>query len=115
DIFYSFLKSGLYFSLKFNFCSNLYAAFNIFSSSKLLPINCIPIGKLFLSTPAGKEIAGTPAILTDTVQISAMYISSGLFVFEPILNAVVGDTGVSNTSYLLNTLSNSFLTNVLIF
>ncbi len=34
---------------------------------------------LCLSTPHGIEIPGSPAIFTDTVQISAKYISNGLF------------------------------------
>ena len=49
-------------------------------------------------------------MLIDTVHISAKYISIGLLDFDPISNAVVGDTGVSNTSYLLNAFLNSLLT-----
>ncbi len=74
-------------------------AFKIVSSQKLFPINCIPIGIPWESTPAGTEIPGSPAIFTDTVQISAKYISNGLFDFDPISNATVGDVGVNITSY----------------
>ena len=70
---------------------------------------------LLLSTPHGIDIAGTDAILIDTVQISAKYISSGLFVFDPISNAVVGATGVNSTSYFLKHSSNLFFTYVLTF
>ena len=65
---------------------------------------------LFESTPAGIDIAGTPAILTETVQISAKYISSGLSDFDPMSNAVVGETGVNNISYFLKASSNLFIT-----
>ena len=65
-----------------------------------------------LSTPQGIEIPGRPAILTETVHMSAKYISSGLFDFEPISNATVGEVGVNITSYFSNPLLNSFITNV---
>ena len=64
---------------------------NIVSSLNLFPINCIPIGILLLSTPHGIDIPGNPAIFKDTVQISAKYISNGLFDFSPILKAGTGD------------------------
>ena len=83
-----------------------------FSSSNLFPINCIPIGIPFLSTPQGSDIPGSPAIFTGTVHISAKYISNGLLDFVPIPKATVGDAGVSNTSYFLNASSNSFFTSV---
>lgn len=83
------------------------------SSAKWFPISCIPIGMFLLSTPHGIDIAGKPAIFTDTVQISAKYISKGLLDFVPISNATVGEVGVSNISYLLNAFLNSFFTNVL--
>ena len=62
-------------------------------------VHCIPTGILFLSNPTGTEIAGTPAIFTGTVQISAKYISTGLPDFSPILNAVIGAVGPIITSY----------------
>ena len=58
------------------------------------------------------DIAGTPAIFIDTVQISAIYISNGLFDLLPNSNATVGEVGVNITSYLLKHFSNSCLTNV---
>ena len=64
-------------------------------------------------TPQGIDIAGTPAMFIDTVQISAKYISKGLFDLAPISNATIGDVGVINTSYFSKALSNSFFTNVL--
>ena len=70
---------------------------------------------LFESTPAGIEIAGTPAIFIDTVQISAKYISSGLFDFDPIVKAVVGETGVNKTSYFLKASLNLLTTYVRTF
>ena len=51
----------------------------------------------------------------ETIQISARYISIGLFDFDPISNAVVGATGVNNTSYFLKFSSNCFFTNVRTF
>ena len=65
-----------------------------------------------MSTPHGIEIPGNPAIFTDTVHMSAKYISNGLFDFEPISNATVGDVGVNITSYFSNAFWNSFITNV---
>ena len=61
------MNSGWYFSLNLISCSNVYAAFSIVSSSNLFPINCIPIGIPFLSTPQGSDIPGSPAIFTGTV------------------------------------------------
>ena len=72
----------------------------------------MPIGILLLSTPHGIEIPGNPAIFTDTVQISAKYISNGLEDFVPISNATVGEVGVNIKSYLLNASSNLLFTNV---
>ena len=83
------------------------------SSAKWFPINCIPIGIPLLSVPQGIEIPGSPAIFTDTVQMSAKYISNGLLDFVPISNATVGEVGVNNTSYFAKALSNSFFTKVL--
>ena len=77
-----------------NSLSNTYATLRIFSSSNLFPINCIPIGIPLASTPHGIDIPGRPAIFTETVQISAKYISKGLFDLVPISNATVGDVGV---------------------
>ena len=51
-------------------------------------------------------------MFTDTVQISAKYISNGLFDLDPISNATVGDVGVNITSYFSKALLNSFVTNV---
>ena len=48
----------------------------------------------------------------DTVQISAKYISKGLFDFSPILKAVTGEVGVKITSYFSKALPNSFETRV---
>ena len=62
---------------------------------------------IFPSKPQGCTRPGRPAILTDTVQISPAYISSGLVVLEPISYAVVGATGVRMTSHLSNALANS--------
>ena len=42
----------------------------------------------------------------DTVQISAKYISNGLFDFVPASNATVGDVGVNITSYFSKASSN---------
>ena len=90
----------------------MYAAFSIVSSVNLFPINCIPTGIPLLSTPHGIDIPGSPAMFTDTVQISAKYISNGLLDFEPNSNATVGDVGVNITSYFSKAFSNSFVTNV---
>ena len=49
----------------------------------------------------------------ETVQISAKYISNGLFDLVPISNATVGDVGVSNTSYFSNNSLKAFFTTVL--
>lgn len=62
-----------------------------------------------LFTPHGIDIPGSPAIFTETVHISAKYISNGLFDLVPISNATVGDVGVNKTSYFSKALSNSFL------
>ena len=85
----------------------------IVSSSNFLPIICIPIGSPLLSIPQGIDIPGNPAIFTETVHISAKYISIGFVDFSPNLNAVVGDVGVTITSYFSNALLNSFITSVL--
>ena len=65
-----------------------------------------------LSSPHGIEIPGKPAIFTETVQISAKYISNGFVDLVPISKATVGDVGVNKISYFSKALSNSFLTNV---
>ena len=46
------------------------------------------------STPAGIDIAGNPAKLTGTVNISFKYIETGSLDFSPILNAELGVDGV---------------------
>ena len=98
--------------LKLVSCSNVYAAFKIVSSENLFPINCIPIGIPLLFTPHGIDIPGSPAIFTDTVQISAKYISSGLLDFVPISKATFGAVGVSSKSYFSKALLNYFVTKV---
>ena len=62
--------------------------FNKPVSSNFLPIICTPKGKPLLSKPAGTDIAGIPARLTEAVYISFRYIDRGSFIFSPILNAV---------------------------
>ena len=52
-------------------------------------------------------------MFTDTVQISAKYISNGFEDLVPISNATVGDVGVNKTSYFSKALSKSSLTNLL--
>src|SRR4030042_6724400 len=79
-------------------CSYAYATFRIDSSSKCFPINCSPIGRLFELNPHGIEMPGTPAKFTEIVKISDRYIWSGSAVFSPILNAAVGEVGVTITS-----------------
>ena len=87
----------------------------IVSSLNALPINWKPIGKPLLSKAQGILIPGRPPIFTGTVQISAKYISSGLSHFSPILNAVVGETGVNNKSYFSNNSLYEFFITVLTF
>ena len=72
--------------------------FNIVCSSKGFPMSCNPRGKLFLSWPAGTEIAGNPAKLTGTVKISFKYIETGSSFLSPILNAALGVDGVNIAS-----------------
>ena len=114
QIFY-FLKLGLCSPLKFVFCSYVYAARKIVSSSNGFEISWNPIGNPFESTSHGMLIPGNPPMFTGTVQISAKYISSGFETFSPFLNAVVGDTGVNNKSYFSNNSLYAFLINVLTF
>ena len=71
---------------------------NSLSSVNLLPIICIPIGRPTLSRPTGIESAGRPSMLIGTVQTSPAYISTGLAVFSPSLNAVFGTVGVISAS-----------------
>ena len=78
-------------------------------------MSCSPRGKLFLSWPAGTEIAGNPAKLTGTVKISFKYIETGSSFFSPILKAALGVDGVNIASTSLKTLSKSFLINCLTF
>ncbi len=68
------------------------------SSSKCLPIIWRPIGKLSVVKPHGMDIAGTPAKFIEIVKISDRYIWSGSVAFSPILNAALGDVGVTITS-----------------
>ena len=89
--------------------------FNIVCSSNAFPISCNPNGKLFLSYPAGTEIAGKPDKFTGTVKISFKYIETGSSDFSPILNAEPGVDGVNIASTSLKALSKSFLINCLIF
>ena len=51
--------------------------------------------------PAGIEIAGNPAKLTGTVNISFKYIETGSLVFSPILKAALGVDGVKIASTFL--------------
>ena len=100
--------------LKLIFSSIAKAIFNIFCSSKVLPIICKPNGYPFESCPAGIEIPGKPARLTGTVNISLRYIETGSFVFSPILNAELGVDGVNIASTFLYASSKSFFINFLI-
>ena len=77
-------------------------------------MNCKPIGRP-LDCPQGTEIPGKPAKLTGVVNKSLAYIVNGSSISSPILNAVVGVVGPTTTSYSSNTLSKSFLINVLTF
>ena len=73
----------------------------MFCSSKALPMICNPKGYPFESIPAGIDIAGKPAKLMGTVNISFKYIDTGSFVFSPILNAELGVDGVRIASTFL--------------
>ena len=58
-----------------------------------------PVGKLSSSAkPDGRDIPQIPAKLTGIVATSFKYIASGSLLFSPILNAVVGAVGETNTS-----------------
>ena len=59
------------------------------------------------------DTPGIPARFADIVKISERYIVSGSFDFSPILNAGVGEVGVTIASYFLNALSKSCFINVL--
>jgi hypothetical protein len=72
-----------------------------FCSSKAFPIIWSPNGYPFESRPAGIDIAGNPAKLIGTVNISFKYIDTGSLVFSPILNAELGVEGVSMASTFL--------------
>jgi len=56
---------------------------------------------------------GMPLRLAGIVKISDKYMLKGSLDFSPILNAVVGDVGVTIASNSDNTLSKSFLIKVL--
>ena len=53
----------------------------------------MPTGKLSLVKPAGRDMAGSPAIFTGIVYKSERYISRGSTVFSPIINGGVGVVG----------------------
>ena len=80
----------------------MYAAWKIAFSLKAFPINWNPIGIPLLSSAHGIFIAGEPIIFTETVHISARYISNGLSIFSPILKAADGTVGIKTKSYLSN-------------
>ena len=77
-------------------------------------------GTVILDMPDGQkevgiEIAGKPARLTGTVNISFKYIEIGSLVFSPILKAALGVEGVKIASTFLYASSKSFLINFLTF
>ena len=96
-------------------CSIANALFSTVCSSKGLPINCKPKGRLFWSYPAGIEIAGNPAKFAGTVNTSFKYIAIGSSMFSPIAKADEGVVGVSIVSTFLKASSKSFLINLLTF
>ena len=70
---------------------------------------------MFLSYPAGIDIAGKPAKLTGTVKTSFKYIEIGSLIFSPTAKAEDGVVGVKIVSTLLKASSKSFLINLLTF
>ena len=92
-----------------------FAIFNNFCSSKEFVINWRPIGKLFSSLAKGIDIAGMPARLIGTVNISFKYVWTGSFGSFSISKAVEGVDGVKIASTFLKALLKSFFINDLIF
>src|SRR3990172_1567380 len=94
-------------------CSKEYAIFSTVSSSIGLPRICNPMGRFSFVNPHGRERPGIPARLHEMVKISERYMVRGSATFSPILNAGVGEVGVTITSHLLNASSKSFFIMVL--
>src|SRR5580704_2804991 len=72
-----------------------------FSSPKVGPSNCRPIGNGVAPEvkPQGMEMPAMPAMLHVTVNTSHRYICNGSPVFSPALNAGVGVVGQRITSH----------------
>ena len=60
---------------------------------------CSPSGRPSLSTPAGTEMPGRPAIEAGMVNMSLRYMVTGSSIFSPAAKAAVGAVGVSSTSH----------------
>ena len=84
------------------------AALKQVSSSSGFDIICNPIGSPSLFKPDGTDIAGKPAKLAGTVNISFKYISKGSSCFSPIPKAAPGVVGVKIQSHFSNALEKSF-------
>ena len=80
---------------------------NTVSSSKARPVICRPSGNPSVESPAGTEIAGTPARLAGTVKTSFKYIAIGSSVFSPIAKAAEGVVGVRMQSTRSNAVAKS--------
>src|ERR1043166_8058019 len=81
-------------------CSYMRAARKRVGSLKVGPSSWKPIGSGCGScvNPHGTLIPGMPAMLQVRVKTSSRYTASGSADFSPILNAGVGEVGVSITS-----------------
>src|SRR5256885_2987109 len=78
------------------------------------PISCRPTRRPS-ERPHGIDRLGSPAMFGGIVSTSARYIASGLPDFSPILNATVGEVGLTSTSNRSNADSNSRAITVLTF
>ena len=68
---------------------------------------CRPSGSPSPESPAGTEIAGTPARLAGTVKTSFKYIAIGSSVFSPMAKAADGAVGVRMQSTLSKAVTKS--------
>src|SRR5437773_5285669 len=87
---------------------------NIVASANEFAMICSPTGRPS-ERPHGMLMPGRPAMLPGSVNTSLRYIASGSFTFCPILNATVGDVGVTIASHFANAASNSALMSVRTF
>src|ERR1039458_2297506 len=76
------------------------------SSPNGWPSNCKPMGSFgFFVNPHGTLTPQMPARLQEIVKMSDKYICNGSSDFSPILNAAVGEVGVTMASTASNDLS----------